>query len=110
MAFSVIAVSMSVSPFFTEDWATDMFITLAPRRLPASSKLAWVRVEASKNMLIWVRPLQRVGALVGLAVEGDVGLGEVEDGLDVGAGERLDAEQVAVREQGGPPVRLAAHL
>ena len=35
-----------------------MFITLAPRRLPASSKLAWVRVEASKNMLIWVRPLR----------------------------------------------------
>ena len=33
-----------------------MFITLAPSRLPASSKLAWVRVEASKNMLIWVRP------------------------------------------------------
>ena len=58
MAFKVIAVSMRVSPFFTEDWATDMFITLAPRRLPASSKLAWVRVEASKNMLIWVRPLR----------------------------------------------------
>ena len=83
-----------------------MFITLAPSRLPASSKLAWVRVEASKNMLIWVRPLQRVGALVGLAVERDVGLGEVEHGLDVGAGERLDAEEVAVREQGA--LRAAA--
>ena len=56
MAFSVIAVSISVSPFFTELAATDMFITFAPSRLPASSKLAWVRVEASKNMLIWVRP------------------------------------------------------
>ena len=56
IAFSVIAVSISVSPFFTEEAATDMFITLAPSRLPASSKLAWVRVEASKNMLIWVRP------------------------------------------------------
>ena len=56
MALSVMAVSISVSPFFTELDATDMFITLAPRRLPASSKLAWVRVEASKNMLIWVRP------------------------------------------------------
>ena len=55
-------------------------------------------------MLIWVRPLQRVGALVGLAVQRDVGLGEVEDRLDVGAGERLDAEEVAMREQGGPPV------
>ena len=56
MAFSVIAVSISVSPFFTEEAATDMFMTLAPSRLPASSKLAWVRVEASKNMLIWVSP------------------------------------------------------
>ena len=77
-----------------------MFITLAPSRLPASSKLAWVRVEASKNMLIWVRPLQRVGALVGLAVQRDVAVGEVEHRLDVGAGQALDAEQVAVREQG----------
>ena len=56
IALSVIAVSIRVSPFFTEDSATDMFITSAPRRLPASSKLAWVRVEASKNMLIWVSP------------------------------------------------------
>ena len=35
---------------------TLMFITSAPRRLPASSKLAWVRVEFSKNMLICVIP------------------------------------------------------
>jgi hypothetical protein len=33
-----------------------MFITSAPSRLPAISKLACVRVEASKNMLIWVSP------------------------------------------------------
>ena len=56
IAFSVSAVSISVSPFFTEDCATAMFITSAPSRLPASSKLAWVRVEFSKNMLIWVIP------------------------------------------------------
>ena len=36
--------------------ATDMFMTSAPRRLPASSKLAWVRVEDSKKRLISVRP------------------------------------------------------
>ena len=35
---------------------TDMFITSAPSRLPASSNEAWVRVEASKNRLIRVRP------------------------------------------------------
>ena len=47
MAFSVIAVSISVSPFFTEDEATDMFMTSAPSRFPASSKDDCVRVEAS---------------------------------------------------------------
>ena len=33
-----------------------MFMTSAPSRLPASSNEACVRVEASKNMLIRVRP------------------------------------------------------
>ena len=47
---------MSVSPFFTLELATDMFITSAPSRLPAISKEAWVRVEFSKKRLIWVRP------------------------------------------------------
>ena len=56
MAFSVIAVSISVSPFFTEELPTDMFMTSAPSRLPASSKEDCVRVEASKKRLIWVRP------------------------------------------------------
>ena len=56
MALSVAAVSIRVSPFFTEDEATDMFITSAPRRLPASSKDDCVRVEGSKNRLICVRP------------------------------------------------------
>ncbi len=56
IAFSVIAVSISVSPFFTLEVATDMFMTSAPRRLPASSKEDCVRVEASKNRLTWVRP------------------------------------------------------
>src|SRR5208337_3306420 len=56
MAFSVIAVSISVSPFLTLDAATAMFITSAPSLLPASSNDDWVRVEASKKRLIWVRP------------------------------------------------------
>ena len=56
MALSVIAVSISVSPLRMADWPTDMFITSAPSRLPASSNDDWVRVEASKNRLIWVRP------------------------------------------------------
>ena len=50
------AVSMSVSPLRMDDELVDMFITSAPRRLPASSNEAWVRVETSKKRLIWVRP------------------------------------------------------
>ena len=56
MALSVIAVSISVSPFFSDEVLTAMFITSAPSRLPASSKEDCVRVEASKNRLISVRP------------------------------------------------------
>src|SRR5580704_14430356 len=56
MALSVMAVSISVSPFLTLDTPTAMFMTSAPRRLPASSNEDWVRVEASKKRLIWVRP------------------------------------------------------
>ena len=56
MALSVIAVSISVSPFCTDEVDTFMFMTSAPSRLPASSKELCVRVEASKNRLISVRP------------------------------------------------------
>ena len=59
MAFSVIAVSSSVSPLFTEEVATAMLITSAPSRLAASSKLVRVRVEFSKNRLMTVRPDSR---------------------------------------------------
>ena len=60
MALSVIAVSISVSPLRIEDEEADMFMTSAPSRLPASSNEAWVRVETSKNRLIWVRPRSEV--------------------------------------------------
>jgi hypothetical protein len=56
MALRVAAVSRSVSPLRIADWATDIFMTSAPRRLPAISKLDCVRVEDSKKRLIWVRP------------------------------------------------------
>src|SRR4051794_41952887 len=39
---------------------TDMFMTSAPRRLPASSNEDWVRVEASKNRFTCVRPRRTV--------------------------------------------------
>ena len=60
MALSVIAVSISVSPLFIDEDDTDMFMTSAPSRLPASSNDDWVRVEFSKNRLICVRPRRDV--------------------------------------------------
>ncbi len=59
MALSVIAVSISVSPFFTELPSDDMLMTSAPSRFPASSKLVRVRVEFSKNRFTSVRPSRR---------------------------------------------------
>jgi hypothetical protein len=56
MALSVAAVSISVSPLATDEVFTDMFVTCAPSRLPAISKLDCVRVEFSKNRLICVLP------------------------------------------------------
>ena len=56
IAFSVMAVSIRVSPFLIDEAPTDMLTTSAPRRLPASSNEVRVRVELSKNRLIWVRP------------------------------------------------------
>ncbi len=49
IAFSVAAVSSSVSPLVTEEVETDMLITSAPSRLPASSKLVRVRVESRRT-------------------------------------------------------------
>src|SRR4030081_2736029 len=60
MALSVAAVSMRVSPLRIEEDVTDMFMTSAPSRFPAISNEDWVRVEASKNRLTWVRPRKEV--------------------------------------------------
>jgi hypothetical protein len=59
MALRVEAVSSSVSPLFTLLVETDMLMTSAPSRLPASSKEVRVRVESSKNRLMSVRPRSR---------------------------------------------------
>src|ERR1700730_3608255 len=56
MALSVMAVSTSVSPLRMDDEFTDMFMTSAPGRMPASSNEDWVGVEGYKNRLTWVRP------------------------------------------------------
>ncbi len=58
MAFNVIAVSMSVSPFLIEEAPTAKLKTSAFKRFPASSNEAKVLVEFSKNILICVMPLR----------------------------------------------------
>src|SRR4028119_901314 len=92
MALSVAAVSIRVSPFFTEEDATDMFITSAPSRLPAISKEDWGRVEGSENRLVWGRAraarLGRRGGAEPLAgdLEGGLGAGRgLEEQVDLGA-------------------------
>ena len=75
MAFSVIAVSSSVSPLRTEEVATSMLMTSAPSRLAATSKLVRVRVEFSKNRLMTVRPDEHVAPLVDRSVLVDVVFG-----------------------------------
>src|SRR3954469_16316591 len=60
IALSVIAVSTSVSPFLMDEEETDMFMTSAPSRFPASSNEDWVRVEASKKRFTCVRPRRTV--------------------------------------------------
>ena len=99
MALSVIAVSISVSPFFTEDEATDMFMTSAPSRLPASSKEDCVRVEASKNRLIWVRP-RSVDFFFSGCREIATAASARSSRSSMSCGRKaLDAEQVPVREE-----------
>ena len=108
IAFSVSAVSSRLSPLRTLDAAGWKLETCAPSRLPAISNEKSVRVEFSKKALIWVRPGEPVVGLARAAVERDPRLGRVEDRQDVGSGQPLDPEQVAVREGGGHRSRALA--
>ena len=77
-----------------------MFMTSAPRRLPASSKDACVRVETSKNRLIRVRP-RSDALLFDLTVEFDEFFGEVEKPGNLVARKALDPQQMASAEDEG---------
>ena len=63
MASSVLTVSTSDSPFTTELDEPAMARVSAPRRLQASSKELFVRVEGSRNRFTTVRP-RRVGSFL----------------------------------------------
>ena len=78
-----------------------MFMTSAPSRLPASSNEDWVRVEASKNRLIWVRPRSEVRFFSIWRLSSTIFLGEVEQADDIGNGKPLDPQQMPVTEDEG---------
>ena len=100
MALRVTAVSMSVSPFFTEDEATDMFITSAPSRLPAISKDDCVRVEGSKKRLIWVRPRRVDFFFSTCRLTSTCSSARSSKRLNVQWRQPLDAEQMAMGKNG----------
>ena len=75
-----------------------MFMTSAPSRLPASSNEDWVRVEASKNRLIWVRPRSDALLLFDLAIEVDEFLAEIQQAGDIGCGKPFDPQQMPMAE------------
>ena len=90
----MIAVSLSVSPFSTAEPLALRARVSAESRLAARSKLDDVRVDASQKRLTIVRP-RSVGHLLDVALQHrQEALGRVEQQLDVGAREVLDADQV----------------
>ena len=93
------AVSSSVSPLMVDDAEPEMFTASADRRLAAISNEVRVRVDGSRNRLMTVFPRSVGTFLIGRCVDLQEALAEVEDGLDVGRRQRLDAEQVTVAER-----------
>src|SRR5690606_41521895 len=65
IAIKLRPVSSSVSPLVVDDDDAAMLIASADRRLAASSNDVRVRVDASKNRLITVRPRRLVSFLIG---------------------------------------------
>ena len=59
-----------------------------------------MRVEASKNRLIWVRPRKDAALLLDLPRDFDGFLGHIEQGDNVARRKPFDAEQVPVRKGG----------
>ena len=92
--------SIRVSPLTIELAETAMLITSPPSRLPATSNEVRVRVEFSKKQLMIVRPRSRLRFLLGLPVELDIAVGQIEDVVDVVRRQTLDPEQMPVPERG----------
>ena len=99
MAFSVIAVSISVSPFFTEELATDMFMTSAPSRFAGELEGGLRAGRGFEEEVDLRAAAQRRRLLLGLPRDRDGRVGAVEQQFDVVRGKVADAEQMAVREE-----------
>ena len=101
MAFSVIAVSTSVSPLRMEEEATDMFITSAPRRLPASLERG-LRAGGGFEEQVDLRAAAQIGRLLlDLPVEFDEFFRKVQKAGDIGNGKAFDPEKMPVAEDEG---------
>ena len=98
MASRVRTVSLRVSPFFRLETEELKLIRSALRRLAAISNELRVRVEFSKNRLTTVLPFEGRHFLDVAGGDLDEGLGRLQDGLDVGDAEVLDAQQVVLAE------------
>ena len=92
MAFSVAAVSSRVSPLFTDEVETDMLMTSAPSRLPASSKL--VRVGILEEQVDQRLPAQHVALHLAGSVEQDVALRQIEQVPDFRRVQAFDRQEV----------------
>jgi len=85
-----------------EEEPTDMFMTSAPSRLPASSNEDCVRVEASKNRLIDLgAAAQRRTLLLNLAVQIDEFLCKIEQSDDLIGRKPLHPQQMPLVENEG---------
>ncbi len=82
-----------------DDAEPEMLTASADSRLAAISNDVRVRVDGSRNRLITVLPAQRRHLLDRALVDLEEPLAEVEDRLDLGRRQRLDAEQVTVSER-----------
>ena len=100
IAFNVAAVSRSVSPFFTEEEDTDIFITSAPSRFPAISKEDLRTRRGLEEEVDLGPPSQGRCLFLNLARQGDVVLRGIQKRCDVGTRQAFDAEKMAIGIKG----------
>ena len=100
MAFSVIAVSISVSPFFTLETADRHVHHVGAEPLARQLERGLGAGGGLEEQIDLGAPAQSRALLLDLARNADRLVGEIEQRLDLGPRQPLDAEQVAVGEDG----------